>query len=94
MPFEKGASGNPGGRPKKGNPAQMAARKYMEPAIQKLVEALSDDKTENRIKAAEALLNRGFGKPTEFHEITGEDGGPIENTFTVKFVKPAGDNAG
>lgn len=31
-----------------------------------------------RVTAAEAVLNRGHGKPTQITEFTGKDGGPIE----------------
>ena len=65
MPFEKGISGNPGGRPKEGAEVKALARTYGVPAIEKLVALLScgDDRTE--MAAAQALLDRGYGKPSQ-----------------------------
>lgn len=68
----------------------MAAKQYAEEAIAYQAAVMRDvaEKTENRLKAAETIVNRAWGKPTESVEVTGEEGGPIENTFTVVFKKP------
>lgn len=44
--------------------------------IRRLV-SLANAKIPN-LKAAEILLAYAYGKPTERHEITGADGGPVE----------------
>jgi hypothetical protein len=68
-PFPSGVSGNPGGRPKM--PDWLADRSL------KALEYIADvaDGTEQgiepalRLKAAQILVERHFGKPTEVHEV-------------------------
>lgn len=39
-----------------------------------------DQPSAARVSAANALLDRGFGKPSQFVELTGKDGGPMAHT--------------
>ena len=75
MPFEKGQSGNPGGRPKVIAEVKELARAHTGEAIETLVSIMTNPKSAPaaRVSAANALLDRGFGKPAQ--HITG-DGGP------------------
>jgi hypothetical protein len=67
MPWVKGESGNPGGRPKELEGIQKLARENAPLAIQTLVEVATKGKSESaRVTAANALLDRGFGKPKQF----------------------------
>ena len=62
-PWPKGYAPNPGGRPKAALDVQALAREHTVAAIQTLVGALKDPKL--KVQAAEALLNRGWGKPLQ-----------------------------
>ena len=76
--FKPGVSGNPGGRPKAVKEVQELARKYSRRSIRalaRIVQESPDDRA--RIAAAEALLNRAWGKPTQSVEMAGADGGPL-----------------
>lgn len=92
MPFVKGQSGNPGGRPKELGHVRELARKHTEEAIQTLA-AIMRDKNENsraRVAAAEAILDRGWGKPTQ--PVAGDgDGGPLRVVWELpRPDRPAG----
>jgi hypothetical protein len=66
-PFPKGISGNPGGRPKVLGNVQELARQRSPEAIETLVTIMNNEKAPPpaRVAAANALLDRGFGKPTQ-----------------------------
>jgi hypothetical protein len=66
-PFQKGLSGNPGGRPKVLGDVQELAREKSPEAITTLANIMRDDKAPPaaRVAAANALLDRGYGKPTQ-----------------------------
>ena len=79
MPWAKGQSGNPGGRPRELAGIQQLARENAPLAIQTLVEVATNGKSESaRVSAATALLDRGFGKPAQFN--TGDPGNFREAT--------------
>lgn len=92
MPFQPGQSGNPGGRPKASARVRDAAREHTESAIDVLVSIMTntDAATAARVAAASAILDRGYGKPTQ--PIDGDgDGGPISNNIIVSFVDGPGE---
>ena len=79
--FRKGVSGNPGGKPK--NPAKIADRKTiadvrelakeLTPKAMMALEAVLDSETAPpaaKVSAANAILDRGWGKPKETVETT------------------------
>lgn len=84
MPFQPGQSGNPAGRRREVSEVRELARKHTTAAIEALVKSLEDPK--QRVAAANALLDRGYGKPVQ--EITGADGGPLLGSLEVRYVKP------
>jgi Family of unknown function (DUF5681) len=64
MRFEKGQSGNPGGRPKAYGEIRELARQHTELALRTLAEIAERGENESaRVSAANAILDRGWGKP-------------------------------
>jgi hypothetical protein len=87
-PFQKGKSGNPGGRPKIPDDVKEAARALTPVAIATLQEVCTDPDApaSARVTAAEALLNRAWGKPSQAVELSGKDGGAIDVNVTGSVV--------
>ncbi|PSJ60759.1 hypothetical protein [Pseudaminobacter soli (ex Li et al. 2025)] len=65
------------------------ARAHTSTALQVLVNVAKDGESESaRVAAANALLDRAYGKPRQSHEHSGPNGGPITS---VDLTKLSGD---
>jgi hypothetical protein len=95
MPFVKGKSGNPGGRPKRLSEVRELARSYGPEAIRKLVAIMRNKKApiRDQREACNSLLDRGFGRPVSANDMSllinnagrNDDGGEV--VIEVKFGK-------
>ncbi|WP_215747867.1 DUF5681 domain-containing protein [Gluconobacter sp. P1C6_b] len=88
-PFKKGQSGNPGGIPKDLREVIALARSHTVTAITALAEIAGSPASPEsaRVSAANALLDRAWGKAKETVEISGQDGAPLGLVVTV--VRPS-----
>lgn len=82
MAFEKGKSGNPGGRAIRrladGRTLTQLAREHTEEAVETLVEVMRDDTAPPaaRVAAADKILNRGWGQAPQTITIKDDDAQP------------------
>jgi hypothetical protein len=83
-PFPKGASPNPGGRPKVVGHIRELAKKHSKEAVRTLLAVMKNAKSPPaaRVAAATAMLDRGYGRP-----------GPGAVQFTLPDLGSAGDAA-
>jgi hypothetical protein len=87
-PFEKGKSGNPGGRPRVIVELRELARRQAPDAIKELGRLALKARSETaRIAAIRELLDRGYGKPTQI--LAAEEAAePGIRQIEVRFVPP------
>jgi len=77
--FAPGQSGNPGGRPKDEHRVGELARSYTLEAIETLVDLMRHGRDERvRGIAAQALLDRGWGKAKVEEVVSNAEGGYLE----------------
>lgn len=92
-PFVKGQTGNPGGRPKLPEDVKHVrelARQYTASAVAALVEVLESDSASGKVAAANALLDRGWGKPEQQITGAGEQGEHLFREIERRIVRATG----
>lgn len=85
MPFAKGQSGNPGGRPKENNEIKELARSHSKEAFERIVEFTKSQDEKIAFPACKEVLDRAYGKPAQ--ALTGEDGGPLKQVLEITWKK-------
>lgn len=68
--FKPGQSGNPSGRPKVVGEIKALAREKAPAAFKKIVDLLQSDDERVVFVAAQEILNRAYGKPTQYVDVT------------------------
>jgi hypothetical protein len=71
-PFVKGVTGNPRGRPKENEDVKKAAREYTNESIERLAFWMRSDNAKASVSAADRLLDRAWGKPSQDLNHSGE----------------------
>ncbi len=82
MPFQKGKSGNPGGRPKEANEAKELAKKHGPEALKRLVYWMRSDEARASISAATTIIERAYGKVPQ--AIVGDGAHPVDVRFVIE----------
>jgi hypothetical protein len=93
--FQKGQSGNPGGRRKEDAKVKDFAKEHTQLAIDTLVNLCKNGKAEStKLAAAIALLDRGWGRPAQAIIGGDDDDPPIQVAeIVIRAVDAAADRS-
>jgi hypothetical protein len=84
-----GVSGNPGGRPKGWPALRLAAQKASPLALRTLIHMCRKGESGAvRVAAAQAIMDRAYGKPEQRHSAEGVGTGLLIAGLQVQFVEP------
>jgi hypothetical protein len=95
-PFQKGQSGNAGGRPKKTQEEMdliAACREKTPAALATILDIMDNGQERSRLAAAQVVIERGWGKAVQPVESSGPNGGPIETVQRIELVALDGNGA-
>src|SRR5262245_12383711 len=85
-PWQPGCSGNPGGRPQASLEVRGLAREHTAEALHTIVEIMRHSRSDAvRLAAAEAILDRGWGRPAQ--AITGPEDVPFQMAAVNQVVE-------
>lgn len=86
--YSKGKSGNPRGRPKVVKEVRDLAKSHTAEAVEVLVEIMNSTgaRESARVSAANAILDRGWGRPAQELELVGKNGAPLKSVLNVTFL--------
>lgn len=90
MPFQPGVSGNPSGRPKENNEVKALARANAPQAMQTLIDIMTNGEPKLALQAANAVLDRAYGKPAQAVQLGGDPENPNPARILVEYVTAAG----
>jgi hypothetical protein len=84
MAFQKGQSGNPGGRPKVADEIRELARQHGPAAFQRVLELCVSGDERIALAASQEVMNRAYGKPAQAVDVqaTHNVGDPILDLLT------------
>jgi hypothetical protein len=93
MKWVKGVSGNPGGRPKLEVSIRELAQQHGMEALETLVQVMRTGKPGERLIAANAILDRAYGKPSQSIEMSGDRTTLVDLLVSMNKSHPVGDAA-
>jgi hypothetical protein len=93
MKWVKGISGNPGGRPKLEVSIRELAQENTMEALETLVQVMRTGKPGERLVAANAILDRAYGRPTQSVEMSGDRTTLVDLLVSLNKSHPVSDAA-